>query len=142
MNKTPTPPATTPATTEERLEAIEFLLSQTLLALEADSAAIHTRLDRLQAAMRKAAPGALQQPSGDDDESNPAFTMDALGQWVQTCLERMRAHQTATARQMVAIGELTERVLGLGLDADAAHPPIGQAAQAAMEKAKRPPARD
>jgi hypothetical protein len=142
MNKTPTPPTTTPATTEERLEAIEFLLSQTLLALEADSAAIHAQLARLQAAIHKAAPGAMPQPSSDDDESNPAFTMDALGQWVQTCLERMRAHQAATARQMVAIGELTERVLGLGLDPDAAHPPIGQAAQAAMEKAKRPPARD
>lgn len=142
MNNTPTPPATTPTTTEERLEAIEFLLSQALLALEADSAAIHTTLERLQTAITKAAPGAMPQAGNNSDESNPAFTTDALGQWVQTCLERMRAHQSATARQMVAIGELTERVLGLGLDADAAQPPIGPAAQAAMEKAKRPPARD
>lgn len=129
-------------TTDERLEAMEYFLGQALLALEADSQAVRARLDRLEQALVSATPGKVPPPSN-DDENNPAFTMDALGNWIQICLQRMRTHQAATARQMVAIGELTERVIGLGASlTPEAPPPIGPAAQAAMEKAKRPPAHD
>lgn len=137
-----TPPAaTTPPTTDERLEAMEYFLGQTLLSLEADSEAIRARLDRLEQALTNAAPGKVLPPTN-EEENNPAFTMDALASWMQLCLQRMRTHQAATARQMVAIGELTDRVLGLGQSlAPDVPPPIGPAAQAAMEKAKRPPQR-
>ena len=132
---TPTPSA---PTTEQRLEALEFLLGQTLLALEADSVATHARLDRLEAALKKTAPGALA-PATEEEDSQP-FTLQALGHWMQTALRAMRAHQSVTAAQMVAIGEATTRVLGLGESlAPEPQPAIAPAALAAVAKAKRLP---
>jgi len=129
----------TPPTTEERLEAIEYFLGQTLLALESDSAGIRAKLARLEQAINKAAPSALP-PATDEDEDNPPFTMNSNAEWLQTCLMHMRKHQSVTARQMVAIGELTDRVMTLGesLTAEPA-PPIEPDVQAALERLKRQP---
>lgn len=131
--------AQTPSTptTEQRLEALEFLLGQALLALEADSVAMHAQLDRLEASLKKAAPGALAPAT--EEDSQP-FTLLGLGQWMQTALRAMRTHQSVTAAQMVAIGEATTRVLGLGESlAPEPQPAIAPAALAAVAKAKRLP---
>ena len=132
--------AQTPSTPshDQRLEALEFLLGQALLALEADSVAMHAQLERLDAALKKAAPGALA-PATEEEDSQP-FTLQGLGQWMQTALRAMRAHQSVTAAQMVAIGEATTRVLGLGESlAPEPQPAITPAALAAVAKAKRLP---
>ena len=122
---------------DQRLEALEFLLGQALLALEADSVATHARLDRLEAALQKTAPGALA-PATEEEDTQP-FTLQGLGQWLQTALRAMRAHQSVTAAQMVAIGEATTRVLGLGESlAPAPQPAAAAAALAAVAKATRP----
>jgi hypothetical protein len=128
MNNTTTP--------EERLQALEFLLGQALLTIEGDSAAIRARLDRIEAAVTRIAPDKLAPPSEEEQEEIP-FTLDSLGSWMQTCLERMRAHQSVSARKMVAIGEVTERVLSLGEHLSEPTPPeVGPAARAAIEKVK------
>lgn len=132
--------AQTPSTPsqDQRLEALEYFLGQALLALEADSVAMHARLDRLEAALKKAAPGALAPAT--EEESTQPFTLQALGDWMQTALRAMRAHQSVTAQQMVAIGETTTRVLGLGESlAPEPQPAIAPAVHAAVAKAKRPP---
>jgi hypothetical protein len=119
---------------------MEYLLGQALLALEADSAAQRDKAARLEAAINRLAPDALAPPS-EEEQGDIPFTLDSLGAWVQTCLRAAREHQAMTARQMVAIGELTDRVLELG-SALAPEPPpsIGPAAQLALSKAKRRPA--
>ena len=133
----PTQAPTAPAL-ELRMEALEFLLGQTLLAMEADSVATHARLDRLEAALKKTAPGALAPAT--EEESTQPFTLQALGDWMQTALRAMRSHQSVTAAQMVAIGETTTRVLGLGESlAPEPQPAIAPAVHAAVAKAKLPP---
>ncbi len=130
--QTPTP------SHDQRLEALEYFLGQALLALEADSVAMHAQLDRLEAALKKAAPGALA-PATEEEDSQP-FTLLGLGQWMQTALRAMRTHQSVTAAQMVAIGEATTRVLGLGESlAPEPQPAAAAAALAAVAKAKRLP---
>lgn len=132
--QTPTP------SHDQRLEALEYFLGQALLALEADSVATHARLDRLEAALKKAAPGALA-PATEEEDSQP-FTLQGLGQWMQTALRAMRSHQSVTAQQMVAIGEVADRVLGLGeslAPEPQPQPAAAAAALAAVAKAKRPP---
>ena len=125
-------------THDQRLEALEFLFGQALLALEADSVATHARLDRLEAALKKAAPGALAPAT--EEESTQPFTLQSLGDWMQTALRAMRSHRSVTAQQMVAIGETTDRVLGLGESLAPESPPaIAPAVHAAVQKAKRPP---
>ena len=132
---TPTPSA---PTTEQRMEALEFFVGQALLALEADSVATHARLDRLEAALKMTVPGALAPAT--EEESTQPFTLQALGDWMQTALRAMRSHQSVTAQQMVAIGETTTRVLGLGESlAPEPQPVIAPAVHAAVAKAKRPP---
>lgn len=129
--------AQTPSTPshDQRLEALEFFVGQALLALEADSVAMHARLDRLEAALKKAAPGALA-PATEEEDTQP-FTLQGLGQWMQTALRAMRAHQSVTAAQMVAIGEAADRVLGLGESlAPEPQPAIAPAVHAAVAKAK------
>lgn len=116
--KTTPPPDTKPTTTAERLEAMEFLLGQALLALEADCAAMRDKAARLEAALTQLAPRALKPPSEEEAHEIP-FTLDTLGAWVQTCLRQAHEHQAMTARQMAAIEEATDRVLGLG---EALHP--------------------
>ena len=126
-------------THDQRLEALEFLLGQALLALEADSVATHARLDRIEAALKMAAPGALA-PATEEEEDTQPFTLQALGDWMQTALRAMRAHQSVTAQQMVAIGETTTRVLCLGESlAPAPQPAAAPAVHAGAVKAKRPP---
>lgn len=132
---TPTPSA---PTTEQRMEALEFFVGQALLALEADSVATHARLDRLEAALKMTVPGALAPAT--EEESTQPFTLQALGDWMQTALRAMRSHQSVTAQQMVAIGETTTRVLCLGESlAPEPQPAIAPAVHAAVAKAKRPP---
>lgn len=127
-----------PTTPAEKIEALEFLLGQALLAIEADNSAIRARLDRLEAALQRIAPGQIAPYSKDEQLDDP-FTLDSLGAWMQLCLERMRAHQAVTSRQMVAIGETTERVLSLGQHlSEPAPPEVGPTALGAIEKAKRP----
>lgn len=127
--------AQTPSTTEQRLEALEYFLGQALLALEADSVAMHARLDRLEAALQKTAPDALA-PATEEEDSQP-FTLQGLGQWMQTALRAMRSHQSVTAQQMVAIGEVADRVLGLGESlAHQPQPAAAAAVHAAVAKAK------
>lgn len=135
------PNCPTPPTEAERIEAMEYLLGQALLIIEADSVAVRAQLKRLERVVEQLAPGALA-PADEEEEAAEPFTLDSLGGWMQLCLERMRAHRAATARQMVAIGELTERVLSLGGSlAETPTPATGPAAQAALEKAqRRPPA--
>ena len=133
------PAPVSPPTADERMEAMEYLLGQILLALETDSFAIHERLARLESAIEKMAPGRLP-PLSEESAGTDAFSMDALSDWVVFSLERMRSHRSASARQMVAIGELTARVIGLGESLTQEPPPaIGPDAHAALEKAKRPP---
>lgn len=123
---------------ELRLEALEFFLGQTLLALEADSVATHAQLNRLEAALKKTASGALA-PATEEEDTEP-LTLHALGQWMHTALRAMRSHRSVTTQQMVAIGETTHRVLGLGESLAPELPPaIAPAVHAAVQKAKRPP---
>ena len=139
MNQTA--PDTSP-TTDERLEALEFLLGQTLLALEADSHTLHERIGRLEKVLTRTSPNALP-PLSEEAECSEPFTMNGLGEWMQISLERMRAHRSVSARQMVAIGEVTARVLDLG-ESPAQEPPpaISTDAIAALERAKHRPAKD
>jgi hypothetical protein len=138
--KTKPPPSTSRATTAERLDAMEYLLGQALLALEADSAAQRDKAARLEAAISRLAPDALAPPS-EEEQGDIPFTLDSLGAWVQICLRAAREHQAMTARQMVAIGELTDRVLALGSTLAPEPPlPIGPAARLALATATRRPA--
>lgn len=139
-----TTPPTTPPTPHERLDALEYLLGNMALLLEASSTGMLEQLQRLEGAINRIAPGAMPAPGTEGDmEATQAFTMDSLGQWMQICTERMRHHKAVTARQLVAIGETTARVLELGASmGPEPAPAIGQAALAALAKAKhpRPPA--
>lgn len=108
-------------TPHERIDALEYVLGHALLALEADNAAKAARIDRLERALKQAAPEALPPPA--EDESDEPFTLDSLERWMGLCLQAMRTHQSLPARQIVAIGDTATRVLGLG---DA----LGQEAQA------------
>lgn len=138
--KTKPPPSTRQATAAERLDAMEYLLGQALLAIEADSAAQRDKAARLEAALTRLAPGTLAPP-GEEEQGDIPFTLDSLGAWVQTCLRAAREHQAMTARQMAAIGELTHRVLALGSAlAPEPSPPAGPAARLALATAKRRPA--
>lgn len=131
-----TKPNEAPTTTEERLEALEFLLGQTLLALEEDSNATMVRLDRLELAINRISPSSLPLPG--KEETGSPFTVDDLCAWMQKCVEAMRANQSVSARQMVAIGELTMRVASLGEELrEPPQPEIGPDARAAVEKARR-----
>lgn len=136
------PPSPRPATAAERLDAMEYLLGQALLALEGDSAAQRAKTARLEAAINQLAPGALAPP-GEEEQGEIPFTLGSLGAWMQVCMRSAREHQAMTAQQMVAIGELTERVLTLG-SALAPEPPvpIEPATRLALSKAKRRPAAD
>ena len=135
----PTPSPHIPPTADERLEAMEYLLGQILLSLEADSILLHQRIARLEAAVAKIAPGTLAPLPLEHQDPQP-FTMNDLGDWMQTALLAMRSHRSVSARQMVAIGELTTRVLDLGESLVPEQPPeITSAVQIAVEKAKRPP---
>ena len=62
--QTPTP------SHDQRLEALEYFLGQALLALEADSVATHARLDRLEAALKKAALFAAFSVTGKGTQSS------------------------------------------------------------------------
>lgn len=131
-----------PTTPAEQLQALEFLIGQALLSIEADNASLRARLDRMQAAIQRIAPDKIE-PAGEEEEHETPFTLDSLGAWMQLCLERMRAHQSVTARQMVAIGEATDRVLSLGQHlSEPAPTAVGPDALNAIEKVKRhkPPA--
>ncbi len=133
---TPAPDST--PTTAERLEAMEYFLGQALLAIEADSAAMRAQLNRLEAVLQRLVPQAIEAPT--EEEDNDAFTLDGLAQWMQACLKHMRTHQSVTARQMVAIGQLADRVVELGATlTEASPPPIGPDAQAALDQARRRP---
>lgn len=115
---------------------MEFLLGQLALSLEADSLATQAQLARLERAITKAAPQALTPPT--EEEAAEPFTMDAFGGWMQLCVQKMRQHQSTSARQMVAIGELTDRVMGLGEQLATPTPPaICTDAHTVLEKAKR-----
>lgn len=120
----------------EQQQALEYLLGQILLSIEADSSAIRARLQRLEDAINRIAPAALAPP-GEEEEYDTPFTMNSLGAYMQTCLERMRAHQSVRAVQMVAIGQLTERVLSLGEHlSEPAPPEVGEAARNAISQAQ------
>lgn len=129
---TPSPPTCT-----ERLDAMEFVLGQMALLIEADHFAMRAQLYRLQAAIHKAAPGALIPP-GEEEGCEP-FTVAALSDWVQGCVERMAAHQAATVRHRAAIAAAAHRLAGLGEDMETPVPPeIAAVARAAVETARRP----
>lgn len=120
----------------EQQQALEYLLGQILLSIEADSAAIRTKLQRLEDAITQIAPASLAPP-GEAEEYDTPFTMDSLGTYMQTCLERMRAHQSVRAGQMVAIGQLTERVLSLGEHLNEPElPEVGETARNAIAQAQ------
>lgn len=120
----------------EQQQALEYLLGQTLLSIEADSSAIRAKLQRLEDAINRIAPSSLAPP-GEEEEYDTPFTLNSLGAYMQTCLERMRAHQSVRSRQMVAIGQLTERVLSLGEHLSEPEPPeVGQAARNAISQAQ------
>lgn len=134
---TPERPSTTP-TVEERLEAMEYFLGQLLLSIEVDSTAIRAHMQRLESAIVHTAQLPLSAPS--EEEEVPPLTVESVSSWMQLCVERMRAHQSVSARRMVAIGELVTRVASLGATlAEEPPPPIGADAQAAIGKAQRPP---
>lgn len=128
----------TPSTVEERLQAMEYVLGQMLFLAEVESIAVRTHLQRLESAITHTLQVPLPSPT--DEEDAEPLTMDSFCAWIQTSLERMRAHQSVSARKMVAIGELTMRVRNLGAHLSEDLPPaIGQDVLAALEKAKRPP---
>lgn len=118
-------------------QALEYLLGQILWSIETDSIGVRAQLQRLEDAVKRIAPARLAQP-GEEEECSTPFTLDSLGAHMQACLERMRAHQHTRAQQMVAIGQLTERVLLLGgLQLEAAPPEAGETAQRAPDQAAR-----
>lgn len=132
----PERPSTTP-TVEERLEAMEYFLGQLMLSIEVDSTAIRAHVQRLESAILHTAQLPISAPT-EDEEVEP-FTVDSFCAWMQLTVERMRAHQAVSARQMVAIGELVTRVASLGASLGEEPPPaIGADAQAAIGKAQRP----
>lgn len=127
-----------PSTLEDRFQAIEYVLGQMLLLAEVESAAVRAHLQRLESAITHTLQVPLSSPA--DEENADPLTIDSFCTWIQTSLERMRAHQSVSANKMVAIGELTARVRDLGAHlAEDLPPAIGQDALAALEKAKRPP---
>ena len=126
------------STVEERLQAMEYVLGQMLLLAETESVSVRAHLQRLESAISHTLQVPLPTPTEEED-ARP-LTVDAFCAWMQICLERMRAHQSASARQMVAIGELTMRIGSLGGHLSEDLPPaIGQDALAALAKAKRQP---
>ncbi len=132
----------TTATAEERLDAMEFFVGQLLIALEAESESQRARLARLESVIDAMLPGTLARLTAQEaaDGEDTPFTVESFGRWMQICIGRMRAHGSASARQMVAIGELTTRILDEADGPTAAQEPaIGRDALAALAKAKRPP---
>lgn len=128
--------ATSPPTMSERLDAMEFVLGQMALLIEADHTAMQAQLYRLHTAVQAAAPMALPPPSA--EEGCEPFTVAALSDWLGLCVERMQAHQAATARQVAAIAQTAARLAGLGESLETPVPPgIAAAAHALVEKARR-----
>lgn len=126
-----------PTTPAEQLQALEYFLGQALLSIEADNAALRDKLDRIETAIKRMAPDKLDPPREEEEHQTP-FTLDSLGAWMQACLERMRAHQSVRASQMVAIGQLTGRVLSLGEALSEPEPPaVGETARNAISRAQR-----
>lgn len=99
-------------TTEDRLQALEFVLGQALLLTEAASVAQAQRIKRLEARF------AQLEPLPDDAQNEPPFTLDGLATWLTTCVQRMQEHQSVTPRLQAAISEASARVLSLGESLD------------------------
>lgn len=136
-------PLPDPPTVEERLQAMEFFLGQALLTLEADSCAIWDKIEQLETAISGRPPKGATLAAEDAEHAQDRFTMDSLGAWMQLCARQMREHQAATARQLVAIGELTDRVLSLGEHLAQEEPPeAGPVLRAALARANRRPPPD
>lgn len=97
------PPAAAATSLEERLDAIELLLSHLLRAIEGDSVSIREKAARLESAILAIAPDKLPEP-GDEEHFEVPFTLESfrLG---------LRAHTVATARQVALIESIAARVL-------------------------------
>ena len=73
MNNSPTP--------AEQQQALEYLLGQILLGIEADSTAIRARLQRMEDALNRIAPNSLA-PAGEEEEYD---TPSRWTPWAGTC---------------------------------------------------------
>lgn len=81
-------------TVEDRLDALEFVVGQLALSVEVECAALRAHLG---------APVARSADATDEDGDAEPFTVDGLRKWLEFCVQRMEAHQSASTALRAAI---------------------------------------
>ena len=90
-------------TVEDRLEALEFVVGQLALSVEVECAALRAHLG---------APVARSADATDEDGDAEPFTVDGLRKWLEFCVQRMEAHQSASAGLRAAIARAARDMAG------------------------------
>ncbi|WP_295542295.1 hypothetical protein [uncultured Pseudacidovorax sp.] len=91
-------------TAEDRLDALEFVVGQLALSVEVECAALRAHLG---------APVARSADATDEDGDAEPFTVDGLRKWLEFCVQRMEAHQSASAALRAAISQAARGIAGL-----------------------------
>lgn len=84
----------------DRLDALEFVVGQLALAIEADGADMRARLPSRSAS------------AGCEDGNAEPFTLDGFREWLELCVQRMEAHESAPAALRAAIARAAHGISG------------------------------
>lgn len=95
----------------DRLDALEFVVGQLALAIEADSADMRVRL-----------PSHPTNAGCEDGNAEP-FTVDGFRGWLELCVQRMEAHESAPAALRAAIAQAARGICS-SVGSGASVPPI------------------
>ena len=104
-------------TVEDRLEALEFVVGQLALSVEVECAALRAHLG---------APVARSADATDEDEDAEPFTVDGLRKWLEFCVQRMEAHDSASKALQLAIQQSTRSVCSFGAPLDRSTAQVGR----------------
>lgn len=85
----------------DRLDALEFVIGQLALAIEADSADMRARLP------------SHPTNAGCEDSNAEPFTVDGFRGWLELCVQRMEAHKSAPALLRAAIAQAARDIAAL-----------------------------
>ncbi len=94
-------------TAEDRLDALEFVVGQLALAVEVECATLRAHLG---------APVARSADATDEDGDAEPLTADGLRRWLEFCVQRMEAHQSASAGLRAAISRAARGIAGHGAE--------------------------
>lgn len=94
-------------TVEDRLDALEFVVGQLALSVEVECAALRAHLG---------APVARSAQATDEDGDAEPFTVDGLRKWLEFCVQRMEAHQSASTALRAAISRAARGIAGAQAD--------------------------